>query len=138
MTALGEKREGTGKAGRKTSPSLPQGRLYADPAMERLRAGIGSEDIDALEVLSPKLEDAYKAFYTLDEYQLMKSKLKASEDAVANIVRSKADSVQKTRIDLEDAANTGVVTMLADLNVSVAVKEAPRPVVTYMWRPGFS
>ena len=97
---------------------------YDDPEWDRLRMGVGPEDIDALDTVLPKIEWARRAYMSPKEVNGLEKLWNRS----AKLTRSlAARSVRQQNKNTKKPGDGGLAARL----------ESPRPVVTYLWRDNY-
>lgn len=97
---------------------------YDDPEWDRLRMGIGPEDIDALDTVLPKKDWAGRAYMSPKEIKgLAKLWHHSSKRTRSLAMRDTREQNRKTK----SPKDGGIAARL----------ESPRPVVTYLWRDNY-
>jgi hypothetical protein len=97
---------------------------YDDPEWDRLRMGIGPEDIDALDTVLPKKDWAGRAYMSPKEIKgLAKLWHHSSKRTRSLAMRDTREQNRKTK----SPKDGGLAARL----------ESPRPVVTYLWRDNY-
>ena len=131
-------------------PNLRRWPGYEDPGLERLRQGIGPDEIKALAALKPKKDEALTVGkMTEDEWDELAASMAASAKTARKIAKERA-AVRRRRLqaDVDAAAEeerslgqrpgkNDVLERNKDRSSSNPPSRAERPVVTYMWRGNF-
>lgn len=97
---------------------------HDSPEWLRLLQGIGPEDIDALETVSPNIEWAHRIYMSPKEIKNLEKLWRQSSKLTKSLARK---GIKSQNAKTRSPKDGGLASSL----------ESPRPVVTYIWRDNY-
>lgn len=119
-------------------PHLRPWRGYKNPALEKLRQGVGPEDIEAVQALRLTWEKARYGGGDMreDEFEILEDMMDKSARQVAKAAKAARRRYRQAAKDADSDGEEKKEEEEGKLKPSAYRRpfEQPRPVVTYMWR----